>query len=211
MKRIIYGVALAVWIIAGRGYADSPVQITEELIVEIGRAQSLDPVIDKIDWQGAFATMDAARKEQMGIKSAEDLKKKEVEAYKEVGGQAKTSVVLALKKADAAHASVLNTMNERLAASLEKQKAEAKDAFSATSYSVGKSDIGKDTAHIELIKQRDGRSTSQTLEYVKVDGNWKLSSGAPFNPKASSRGPGEIGRLLGTSIASPNEALLRIH
>jgi hypothetical protein len=208
MKRfVILALIIGFALLAEAAMAQSPVQIVEQLIADVSRKHSVQPVADHLDWQGAFKAMDPAMKEQMGFKSVEDFKKHELEAYSNSGEQVRESINRAIKSSDPRQKAILEATKEHLDTSLENQKAEADKAYIRTHYSVGKSKIDRDTAQVDLVKDVDGTITTQTLDFVQVDGNWKLKSGAAFNPSGSKGPPSQS--MLGPSVSSPDESVVR--
>lgn len=191
--------------------AESPIDIANRLIVELQKKQSLDPVIEQVDWQGAYEKMDPEQKKQMGIKSPEDLKALQVENYRGIGGKMKGSLEKAFNSAPPDQAALLKVMNDRLDSSLAEQKKKSEENFRQTSYSLGEAHVGENDAQIEVVKTVGERVTTSTLEFVKVKGDWKLKSAAPLSPDATTSDTGGPGNLLGPSIASPNTALIRLY
>ena len=189
-------------------FADEPAKIAQALIDQMGQKQSLEPAAETIDWQGAYEAMDPAVKAQMGIKSPEDLKAQQLNGYKNIGGEVKTSVDRALKNADPQKAKILEVMQQRLQKSLDEQSAKAKQDFAETTYVVGKERINNDTAEVEVLKGRGESQSTVTLQFVKRNGTWKLKSAAPLSPNGNG-GDEAVTGLLGPSVASPNEAIVR--
>ncbi len=188
--------------------AQTPTELTHELIAKLQKSQSLDPVIEEVDWSGAYDSMDPEQRKEMGLKSAEELKASQIENYRGMGTKVKGSVERALKNVPPEKVAVLEAMQERLNASLAEQEEKAKSDFSETSYAVGDAKVGETDAQVEIVKTKGETVTKSTVEYIKVNGKWKLKSAAPLSPSATGA-KGEPGNLLGPSISSPDAVVLR--
>ena len=211
MKRLtVYLIAAAISFAPARAYAESPKEIALQMIASMQKHLNLDPVIEKVDWQGAYKNMDPAQRQQMGFNSPDDLKKYQIENYKGLGDKVREGVQNGRKTAKGKEAVVLQRMNERLDDTLNKQQEQSRKDFLQTKYAIGKENVGADTAEVEIIKTRGESSVTQTLEFVKVEGNWKIKSAAPLSPSATGK-PGESAPdgLLGPSVASPDSVVVR--
>ena len=188
--------------------AETPSEITQRLIKQLESKQELAPAFDYVDWEGAFKQVDPALKARMGLRSANDYRNQEVERY---NGQDKISQGLdsAISTADPEHKKRLTEMKEHLSKSLDNQKAETEKAFAETEYTIGDETIDGDTAEVKLIKKRNQSVNTDTLEFVKSGGNWKLKSAAPLNPTSPVGGKDMQRGILGPPVAMPTEGIVR--
>jgi len=185
----------------------TPQQYTEQLIMEIHDRNSLDPAIDALDWEGALASLDPKLREQSKIETAEDLRKQEIQRYRGMGDQVVEGLTKALKEAPADKRALLKLMQETTSDNIMEQQAAAKKAFDETDYTVGKTTEEEDEAKVELIKKRGEKTSSATLELVKVGSDWKIKSAAPFSPSGSVGASSNS--LLGPPIIMPGKGVVR--
>ena len=203
---------LVVSVLAFRGaaLAQTPLDITERLIAQVKAAQSMSPVIDAIDWEGAYKAISVPEKQALGYRSVQDFKRDEIDNFENSGAKIEDILNSAIKNSakqnsGPQHEAALETAKGKLDSSLKNQADAVKQAFSDTTYAAGDSNLGATTATVKLSKTKGGDSVTQTLEFVKVEGSWKLKSGAPFNP--TSTGSTAQGGLLGPRILSPGLAV----
>lgn len=188
--------------------AQTPVEITEEIIRETKKNKSIDAALDHIDWEGALHSLEPAERKQMKFSTAEKYREYQLDVYR--GNSAKVAEGLdrALSTAaDPKQRAILEATKEQLDNELSQQRTHAEQAFSKTTYTIGSSTTGTDTAEVELIKHYNGRQTRETLRFKRVEGAWKLQSAAAFNPRAGDSTAST--ELLGPPASSPDSTIVR--
>ena len=192
-------------------FAQSPVEITQEIIKQLKETQTMDAAIEHIDWEGAYEQLPEEQKKVMKLKSAEDVKESELRNFQSDGPDALDALNKALAAATGDERKRLESMKDRLTESLARQEADNRTAFIRIGYKIGKSSIDGDKATVELIKTLEGgKKEFDNLEFRKINGSWKLKSAAAFNPAPGWGGKTGSSSVLGPPIADPSEGVARI-
>lgn len=181
------------------GRAETPEQLTAQVIERIKKNHSLDGEIAQPDWETAFRAMSPKDREERGIKTVEDYKK----SYQDVGAQVRTSIEDAIKTDPSRQGSRLGMMLKRVNESASAQKVAQEQAFAETEYVIGPVTLKDGVAQVELLKKRRGKQVTTKVEFKKEGGNWKMVSTAPFSPPPSAFSPSLIARAAESEPAAP--------
>ncbi len=189
--------------------ANTPEGAVYEAINKIKSKGNLTPLVESVDWKGAYEALPKIEREAMKIKSADDMKtyfKKEAESGPEDSVNKLKETFKKEKKVGespeekAKRQEALRTIDKEL----QNQKNNLSKMISRTNYKVLGSTIEGDSAKVKVLKTFEGDAKEIELDLKKVDGTWKLVSAGPLNPM--SLNSGGAGNPLGT-IQSPVHVL----
>jgi hypothetical protein len=193
--------------LTAQAFAQSPDEIAKEIIQNIRKERNLEAVSKYLDWEGAYEAIDPEERKQMNYKSVEKYKEHQLQALQGQTEEIKESVERARRSASGRHQQLLNMTNDSMSKTLEEKRAVAEKAFAETVYSVGKTQIDGDKATVTLSRVRSGAETTKELTFKKVNGKWKLTSGAAFNPMDGSSGS-KLQGLLGPPLVTVAKVLM---
>ena len=163
--------------------APTPETTVKEIVDKIKAAASPSPIIEYVDWDGAFQGLPEEQKAMMKITSSSEMKglyrkilEDPIAAMKE---KMKEQMATIPAEQQAAAQQQMAHMEEMIG----QQKAKMTEQIKATEYEIGKSTVDGDKATVKLTQSYQGQKREEEIALVKKGDKWLLSSVDMFKPR----------------------------
>jgi hypothetical protein len=194
-KKAVFALLLSPLCLAAVASADStPDGTVKEIVGKMKSQGNPGAIVEYVNWDKAFEQFPEQQKQQLNIKSADDMKGffremlEHPSAIMRKQMEARLSTVPPDKQEEA-KASI-----EQLAAAMQKKEEELKDRLVNTKYEVGAPRIDGDTAVVKLTQTYKDQTKVEDVKLEKDGDHWMLPNvnltPPAKNPAAATPAPG---------------------
>lgn len=170
--------ALAVVLLsAGLALAEmTPEYTVKEFVGRIKKEGNPWPIVDYIDWEKAFVDFPAPQKEQLKLKSADEMKNFFREMLQQPAKKMKEQMDARIKEMPKDMQDRSKPMMTQLEEMMKKKEAEMKDRISKTEYEVVDSTVEGETATVKLKQKYNTEEKTEEIKLQKKGDRWLLPS-----------------------------------
>lgn len=192
MKQLlIAGLALILVIPACALAEDGPHETMENIVASLKKTPGIAGIADFVHWETAFNEVPAPQRQEMGITSAQELRKFYIEAQSDPGAIIRRQ--MKQRGVPPQQADVLEQQIAALSQNLKQRMQQQHERVMRTKFEIGDTEIHGDEAKIALTTTLDGKSKEDVVTLKNYDGHWLLPGLSFLEPEKSaaptSQGP----------------------
>jgi hypothetical protein len=170
---------LYVLFLSGTGYAEAPdpAATVRAMVTEMKAEGGFASMLKFVHWETAFARMDPAERNAMGVTTPEDLRKV-THAFLEDPARALTDRMEgSIAKMSEDRQVLVRKVIEEQQARLQEKLQTASRRMAESEYEIGAVEVSGDTATVELKSTFNEVQTSKNIILTLIDGTWYLPTG----------------------------------
>ena len=155
-------------------------QTVEEILSKMKAAESPAPVVDYVDWKGAYEKMPAAQRQAVGVESAEGLRSfysKMMTNPKEVMEKKLEEQLASMPEEKK---SMMRASMGRMEQMVDQRQEMMRKQLAETEYKVGEATMEGEVATVPITQTHNGETKQRDIKLTKVDGRWLLDSATMF-------------------------------
>lgn len=171
------GLTLSILILGSQAFAEMGAADTlKEIAGKVKASQSPEPVVEYVDWNDLYKTMDKKAISELKVTSAAELRDHFTRIFKDPGAYAAGIIDSQIAEAPEEQRAAMQEASKEMRVALDKKTQEMKDSLGRTEFTIGKAEEKGDLAQVELISERDGQKNTDNVSMKKIGEKWYLTS-----------------------------------
>lgn len=156
--------------------ASTPEAVLQEIVDKMKAQANPSPVVDYVDWNEAYKSIDPKHKEAMKVDSPEEMKKIYRNILENPASAMKAQFEERMKQVPEAQRPMMEQSLAAINKMIEQKEQEIKQRIVETDYEVGKSVIEGNTARVKLKQTYKGETKEEEVNFIKSGDTWLLPS-----------------------------------
>lgn len=174
---ITISLAASILILSSQAFAQmSAADTLKEIAGKVKSSRSPAPVVEYVDWNDLYKTMDKKAIAELKVTSAGELRDHFTRIFQDPGAYAAGIIDKQIAEAPEDQRAAMQEASKEMRAALDKKTQEMKDSLGRTEFSIGKAQESGNLAQVELISERDGQKNTDNVSMKKIGDKWYLTS-----------------------------------
>lgn len=174
---ITFSLAASILILSSQAFAQmSAADTLKEIAGKVKAARSPEPVVEYVDWNDLYKTMDEKAIAELKVTSAADLRDHFTRIFRDPGAYATDIINKQISEGPEDQRAAMREASRTMREALDKKTQEMRDSLGKTEFTIGKAEEKGDLAQVELISEREGQKSTDNVSMKKIGDKWYLTS-----------------------------------
>jgi hypothetical protein len=153
---------------------ETPEEMLKALIAQVRTSGSPAPILERVDWKTAFAQTLPEHREAIGAKTPKELKKIYRAVFENPNKLMKEKIAPKMGTLSPEKQAAIEVLMMRVESTMKERKKSDMEILRRSEIKVVGSKIDGDKATVEFESLLDGKTKTQMLQLIKVDGQWRF-------------------------------------